>query len=49
MVLDSGCRIALTGYCLTKEEAEKRELAITQAMIEYRTKRNAYEQEFTNA
>ena len=42
--LDSGASI-LVASDLDKAEAERRELAIHQIMIEFRTKRNAWEQE----
>ena len=45
--LDSGASIAMaTG--ISKDEAERRELAINQVMIEYRTKLNAWEENFAN-
>ena len=42
--LNSGASI-LVAEVRCREEAERRELAINQAMIEYRTKRNAWEKE----
>lgn len=42
VLLDSGQHIVV-GRWVGRDEAEKHELAINQAMIEYRTKRNAWE------
>lgn len=44
VILDSGQLVTLAKSC-NREELENLELAINQAMIEYRTKRNAYERE----
>ena len=42
VLLASGPHIVVTPW-VSKEEAERLELAINQGMIDYRTKRNAYE------
>lgn len=44
VILDSGQCLPVA-MDLTFEAAERRELVINQAMIEYRTKRNAYERD----
>ena len=44
VLLDSGQHIVVSNW-VCREEAERLELAINQAMIEYRTKRNAWEKE----
>jgi len=46
ILLDGGFSIKVTPW-VPKVEAERLELAIHQVMIEYRTKRNQYEQELT--
>ncbi len=48
VLLDSGLHIVVTPW-VCREEAERLELAINQAMIEYRTKRNAWEKGVTDA
>jgi len=48
VLLDSGQHVVV-GKWVGREEAERHELAINQVMIEYRTKRNAWEKEVTNA
>jgi hypothetical protein len=45
VLLDAGAHITVATD-LPREEAERRELAINQAMIEYRTKRNAWEKQW---
>lgn len=48
VLLDSGQYIVVSPW-VGREEAERLELAITQVMIEYHTKRNAWEKETANA
>ena len=48
VMLDSGEHIMVSKWAC-REEAERLELAINQVMIEYRTKRNAWEKEVNNA
>lgn len=48
VLLDSGQQIIVTKW-VYQEEAERLELAIHQMAIEFRTKRNAWEQELKDA